>query len=71
MVFASDTSASILSGGVQNVVAGGTANGATVSSGGIQYDAGSATDALLSGGNQQVFGSAASTPRSSTAAFRT
>ena len=43
------------------MTAGGTASATTVSSGGTQYDAGTATNAVLSGGTQVVFGSAAGT----------
>jgi autotransporter passenger strand-loop-strand repeat protein len=60
-VFGGDTSATVDSGGTQSVAAGGTANGATVSVGGIQYDAGTASGTVLSGGFQAVNGSAANT----------
>jgi len=54
-VFASDTSASILNGGAQDVVAGGTAIDGTIARGGTQYVAGRASDTTLDGGTQQVF----------------
>ena len=57
VVFGSDTSATVNSGGTQAVVAGGTTLGTTVSSGGIQYDAGIASGTTLDGGTEVVFGS--------------
>ena len=61
MVFASAVSTTVLNGGAQQVVAGGTASGTTVSSGGTQYDAGTASNTTLAGGTQVVFGSAVGT----------
>ncbi len=61
VVFASATSTTVDSGGIESVAAGGTASGTTVSTGGIQYDAGTAISTTLSGGVQAVYGSAAGT----------
>ena len=57
VVFGSDTSAIVNSGGTQAIVAGGTTLGTTVSSGGIQYDTGVASGTTLDGGTEVVFGS--------------
>jgi autotransporter passenger strand-loop-strand repeat protein len=48
-------------GGTETVMAGGTAINAVVSSGGIQYDAGTASSTMLSGDTEVVYGSAANT----------
>ncbi len=62
VVFGSAGSTTIDNGGVQDVISGGTASGATVSSGGTQYDAGTAsTTTLMSSGTQVVFARATST----------
>jgi autotransporter passenger strand-loop-strand repeat protein len=57
VVFGSDTSATVDSGGTQEIAAGGTTLGTTVSSGGVQYDAGVSSDTTLDGGTEVVFGS--------------
>jgi len=61
VIFGSATSTTTDSGGVQDVTVGATAIGATVSAGGIQYDAGTASGTVLSGGVEAVYGSAANT----------
>jgi autotransporter passenger strand-loop-strand repeat protein len=54
VVFGSAVSSTVGNGGTQSVAAGGTASATTVSSFGIQYDAGTASDTVLAGGTQIV-----------------
>jgi autotransporter passenger strand-loop-strand repeat protein len=64
LVYGSDTSATVASGGLQDVIAGGTATSATVSGGGTQVVYGGADAAattVASDGVEVVYGSAAAT----------
>ncbi len=58
-VYGSAAATVLVSGGLQDILSGGTASGGTVSSGGTEFDFGTASGVALSGGLQYVYGSAA------------
>ena len=51
----------VASGGLEDILSGGSASGGTVSSGGTEFDFGTASDVALSGGLQYVMSAAAAT----------